>query len=467
MANLIGIDVGTSGCKAICINDKGEVLKTSSHEYPLDNPKPGWSEQNPNDWWIGVQKCMNEINTSADAIGLTGQMHGSVFLDKNGDVIRPALLWNDARTHVEVNEMLQVLSLEKFYEITCNPPLVGFQAPKILWLKNNEPENYKKIDKVLLPKDYIRYKLTHEFATDVSDASGTSLFDVPKRQWSKEIISASGFNEEWFPKCHESYEICAYTSEKVPVVAGGGDQSAGAVGTGAVSPETVSISLGTSGVVFCSQDNASYDEHGRTHTFCHANGRWHSMSVMLSCGGAIKWAKDIFQFENYEEMAAIASEISKTSVFFKPYLAGERTPYNNPHLKGTFHGLTLATTRAEIAKAIFEGLSFALLQGYEIVCKLSNKQPETVRVIGGGAKSEYWLKILSSLFQVPISKLRSDEGPAFGSAILAGVGIGVFKNVIEACKTTVKEIEHISPLPHLTENLLETYEKWGKLEPME
>ena len=363
--------------------------------------------------------------------------------------------------------MLQVLDTEKFYQITCNPPLVGFQAPKILWLKNNEPENYKKIHRVLLPKDYIRYKLTGEFATDVSDASGTSLFNVPKRQWSNEIINALDFNKEWFPKYYESYEICAYTSAKIPVVAGGGDQSAGAVGTGAVSPETISISLGTSGVVFCSQNDASYDEYGRTHTFCHANGKWHSMSVMLSCGGAMKWARDIFQFENYEEMAILASETSKTSVLFKPYLAGERTPYNNPHLKGTLHGLTLATTRSEIAKAIFEGLSFALLQGFEIICKLSKKQPETVRVTGGGAKSEYWLKILSSLFQVPISKLCSDEGPAFGSAILAGVGLGVFENVLEACETTVKEIEHISPQSHLTENLLDAYEKWRNLEPME
>ncbi len=467
MANLVGIDAGTSGCKAICINDKGKVLKTSSHEYPLLNPKPGWSEQNPNDWWIGVQKCMNDINMNFDVIGLTGQMHGAVFLDKHGVVIRPALLWNDARTHVEVNEMLQVLDTEKFYQITCNPPLVGFQAPKILWLKNNEPENYKKIHRVLLPKDYIRYKLTGEFATDVSDASGTSLFNVPKRQWSNEMINALDFNKEWFPKCYESYEICAYTSAKIPVVAGGGDQSAGAVGTGAVSPETISISLGTSGVVFCSQNDASYDEYGRTHTFCHANGKWHSMSVMLSCGGAMKWARDIFQFENYEEMAVLASETSKTSVLFKPYLAGERTPYNNPHLKGTLHGLTLATTRSEIAKAIFEGLSFALLQGFEIICKLSKKQPETVRVTGGGAKSEYWLQILSSLFQVPISKLCSDEGPAFGSAILAGVGLGVFENVLEACETTVKEIEHISPQSHLTENLLDAYEKWRNLEPME
>jgi len=446
MAKLLGIDVGTSGCKALLIDETGQVLRSASAEYPLSVPKPLWSEQNPADWWAGVQSCLREIGEPhPDAIGLTGQMHGAVFLDEDDEVIRPAILWNDQRTSAECAEIDATVGAAKVREITRNPPLTGFQLPKLIWLRNNEPENYAKVRSVLLPKDYIRFMLTGDKATEVSDASGTGIFDVANRRWSTEMMDLLGLNPAWFPRCVESYEITGKTPEGVPVAGSGGDQAAGAVGTGAVQPGVISVSLGTSGVVFTAIDAPNYDKSGAAHTFCHANGSWHAMGVMLSCGGALRWYRDTFEpGSNYDQISAEAERIAPGAegLAFLPYLTGERTPHNDPFARAAWAGATLAHTRAHFARALFEGVSFGLLDGLNLLRGLG-ASADQIRVTGGGAKSKFWMQMLADLFATPCVTLASDEGPALGAAILAGVGIGVWPSVARACEMVVKiKVEH-------------------------
>jgi len=426
LVRLVGIDIGTTGCKALAIDETGKVLESATAEYPLYTAQPGWAEQNPEDWVRAAQQCLSQVG-EYDSLGFTGQMHGSVFLDKNDKVIRPALLWNDSRTAAEVEEMKERVGLGDLMRITCNPPLVGFQAPKILWLRNTEPENFAKLAQVLLPKDFVRFALTGDLFTEVSDASGTEVFDVVNRSWSAEIMGKLGLDASLFPDCLES----------APAM-GAGDQAAGAVGVGAVTPEVVSASLGTSGVVFASQNEPTYDPKGRLHTFCHANGKWHSMSVMLSCGGALKWVRDAFGFGSYDEMAQLASQAKNSTATFKPYLAGERTPHNDPSLRGSFEGLSLSDGRAEIAKAVFDGVTSGLLDGFNLLIELRDTWPESIRVTGGGAKSDYWMQLIADTFRVPTVRLAVDEGPAFGAAILAGVGAGVWPDVETACNAIVR-----------------------------
>ena len=448
MAKLLGIDVGTSGCKVLLIDETGRVLKQASAEYPLSVPRPMWSEQNPEDWWSGVQKCLAEIGeTEIDGIGVTGQMHGAVFLDANDEVIRPAILWNDQRTVEECRQIDRIVGADRVREITCNPPLTGFQVPKLLWLRNNEPDNFDRVRSMLLPKDYIRFKLTGVKATEVSDASGTGVFDVPNRRWSTEMLQALDLPESIFPACVESHIVTGKTTEGVPVVGGGGDQAAGAVGTGAVAPGIISVSLGTSGVVFTAIDDANYDKAGAAHTFCHANEKWHAMGVMLSCGGALRWYRDTLGAGmSYDQIAGEATTVAPGAegLVFLPYLTGERCPHNDPFARGGFSGLTLGHTHAHFSRAVFEGISFGLLDGLNLLVGLG-AHSEEIRVTSGGAKSSFWVQLLADVFERPCSTLECDEGPAYGAAILAGVGTGVWDSVQSACRATIRSKAMINP----------------------
>jgi xylulokinase len=469
VARLLGIDIGTSGCKVILINENGKLLKQTSAEYPLLTPRPMWTEQNPIDWWHGIQQCLTELGErNVDAIGVTGQMHGSVFLDGNDEVIRPALLWNDQRTVEECKDIEQTIGRDELMKITCNPALTGFQLPKILWLRKNEPENYARLKSVLLPKDYIRMMLTGEKATEVSDASGTGILNVPERAWSATIMESLQLSADIFPKVYESDEVTGTTREfpflasGIPVVGGGGDQAAAAVGTGAVSVGTISVSLGTSGVVFTSIDQPSYDSKGAAHTFCHANRSWHAMGVMLSCGGALRWYRDVFcPNENYDAIAqsAMRSNPGAGGVTFLPYLAGERCPHNDPHAKGAFAGMSLSTTKDDISRSVFEGITFGLLDGFELLRSLG-ASAESINITSGGSRSDFWVQLIADCFRVPCNRLAIDEGPAFGAAILAGVGIGVWNSVAEACKSTVVVSETVLPKSN---GYLQYHEKYRNL----
>lgn len=441
MAKLLGIDIGTSGCKVLLVDENGCVLKHASAEYPLSVPHPMWSEQDPEDWWAGVQRCLIEIGEPApDAIGVTGQMHGAVFLDANLEVVRPAILWNDQRTVEECEEIDRVIGRERLMAISCNPPRTGFQLPKILWLRNHELSNFQRTRHVLLPKDFIRLKLTGELATEVSDASGTGIFDVPNRAWSTGMMDLLELDPAIFPPCTESFVASARTKEGVPVVGGGGDQAAAAVGTGAVRDGVISVSLGTSGVVFTSLGAPKYDSSGAAHTFCHANGSWHAMGVMLSCGGALRWYRDtLARGMSYEEIGAEAGPVATGAggLTFAPYLTGERCPHNDPFARASFSGMTVGHTHADFSRAVFEGISFGLLDCMNLIRGLG-AQAEDIRVTSGGAKSTFWVQMLADVFQASCTVLEVDEGPAFGAAILAGVGIGLWPDVKTACDRVIK-----------------------------
>ncbi len=453
MAKLLGIDIGTSGCKVLLIDEKGKILNQASAEYPISVPQPGWTEQNPEDWWAGVQKCLKEINEpSPDAIGVTGQMHGSVFLDAQGEVIRPALLWNDQRTVAECAQIEATIGSERLKELTCNPALTGFQLPKLLWLRNHEPANFQQVRQVLLPKDYIRFKLSGTYATEVSDASGTGIFDVKNRRWSNEVADALGISLDLFPPVFESDEISAKTTSHdflnagIPIAGGGGDQAAAAVGTGAVEPGIISVSLGTSGVVFTAIPSNEHDPNGAAHTFCHANRGWHAMGVMLSCGGALRWYRDTLGGgRSYDEIAKSAATANPGSrMTFMPYLTGERCPHIDPGARGGFAGFGLETTQADFDRAVFEGLSFGLLGAFNLLKGLGASATQ-IRVTSGGSKSDFWVQMLADCFGAPCVRLSVDEGPAMGAAILAGVGIKIWPNVQAGCKEIVKLAEEIAP----------------------
>ncbi len=448
MAKLLGLDIGTSGCKAIIIDETGRVLAQAHAEYPISVPQPGWSEQNPEDWWTGVQSCLDQLSGhKVDAIGLGGQMHGSVFLDSSDRVIRPAILWNDQRTVAECEEINAAIGADNVKAITGNPPLTGFQLPKLLWLRNHELSNYLRVKSVLLPKDYIRLKLTGIKAGDVSDASGTGIFDVPNRTWSNRMMGQLEVDPTFFPPVFESYMITGETADGIPVVAGGGDQAAGAVGTGAVVPGVVSVSLGTSGVVFTSLDSPRYDEQGRAHTFCHANGAWHAMTVMLSCAGALAWARtNLFPDLTYDQIGALAATapLGANGATFLPYLTGERSPHNDPAARASLSGLSLATGRAELARAVLEGITCGLKEGFDVLKSLGADSNQ-IRVSGGGAKGDFWVQLLSDAFEAPCVRLEAEEGPSMGAAILAGVGIGIWPNVAEATRQTVRTKGQVDP----------------------
>ncbi|MFN7877312.1 MAG: xylulokinase [Pirellula sp.] len=473
MAYYIGIDIGTSGTKSLLIDSAGTILAESAAEYPVHMPKPLWTEQDPEDWWIAVKKTVKAVVKAAKikkhevkAIGLSGQMHGSVFLNKKGKVIRKALLWNDQRTAKECDEITtRAGGREQLIGMVGNPALTGFTAPKLLWLRNNEPKNYDSLAHLLLPKDDVRRRLTGEFATDASDASGMLLLDVKKRQWSKELLGKLEVDESILARVYESEQV---TGQLLPdiaeelglttdckVVGGAGDCAAGAVGNGIVKQGILTASLGTSGVMFCHSDTPQYDTHGRLHTFCHAvHGKWHMMGVTLSAAGSLQWfvnqlcvelnakrGADPYQTINTEAAAVPAGA---EGLFFLPYLAGERTPHADPHARGCFIGLTNKHTRGHMARAVMEGVTYSLKESLDILDQLQVPVKE-IRVSGGGSKSPLWKQIMADAFGQKACTINAEQGPAFGVALLAAVGNGEYKNIEEACSATIKVVERTAP----------------------
>lgn len=468
MNYFIGVDIGTTGAKAVLMDINGVVVSTATNEYPMFTPLPLWAEQNPEDWWTAACQSIREVmkkgnvkSSDVKGIGLTGQMHGLVTLDSNGKVLYPCIMWNDQRTGEECKEITDQIGSKKLLTITGNQVLPGFTAPKILWLKKNKPEVYSKIKKVLLPKDYIRYKLTNEFFTDVSDASGTSLLNVKERTWSEEILNKLEIPFDWLPAVVESItqtasitkQASALTglTEGTPVFAGGGDQATGAIGSGAVKEGTISIVLGTSGVVFTHSDNYRIEPEGKLHAFCHSvPGKWHLMGVTLSASGSFRWYRDTFAFEEriaaeesgrdvYEILTSQAESVTAGSegLFFLPYLTGERTPYPDPNAKGAFIGLNVRHTKSHLTRAILEGVAYSLKDCYELISNLGIKA-ERLIISGGGAKSKLWRSIIADIFNAEINTLTCTEGAPYGAAILAAVGTGNYKTVNEACDKILK-----------------------------
>ncbi|HRF60372.1 MAG TPA: xylulokinase [Fimbriimonadaceae bacterium] len=441
MSRLLGIDVGTSGVKALLIDEHGHILAQTAVPLALSVPQPLWSEQDPEDWWTAVQSCLSALpDGPIDAIGLTGQMHGAAFLDEARQVIRPAMLWNDQRTAAECAEIDRLVGPERVRAITGNPPLTGFQLPKILWLRRHEPESFARVRHVLLPKDFVRERLTGVLATDVADASGVGALDLGSRQWSREILDAVGVPSSHLPPIFESDEVTAWTPEGRPVVAGAGDQAAAAIGTGVVEPGIVTISLGTSGVVAAAIPEPRPDPTGAVHVFGHANRAYFAMGVMLSCGGAVAWLRDtLYPNEGYgvADAEAAATPAGCAGLTFLPYLTGERCPHLDPDARAAWVGMTLAHGRGHLARAVLEGATFGLRDCYDRLLALG-AQTQAIRVNGGGARSSLWRQILADVLQHPIQTLEVDEGPAFGAALLAGVGAGIWPDVSAATRDTVR-----------------------------
>lgn len=465
MAHFLGIDIGTSGTKTLVVSEDGKILAEAAQGYPLSMPKPLWSEQNPEDWWQATIATVRAAVKKAKlkpadikAIGLSGQMHGSVFLDKNHQVVRPALLWNDQRTASECEEIeRRAGGRKKLIGLVANPALTGFTAPKILWLRNHEPKNFAKTVKVLLPKDDIRRRLTGEYATEVSDASGMLLLDVAKRNWSTKLLEKLELDASLFAKVYESEEVTGkltaaaakelgLTTDCV-VVGGAGDCAANAVGTGVVESGILSNSLGTSGVMFVHSDQMQVDPQGRLHTFCHAvRGKWHMMGVTLSAAGSLQWfveqiCKELKAKTAYDVINAEAAQAPRGSqgLFFLPYLSGERTPHADPHARGSFIGLTLTHGRGHLARAIMEGVAYSLRDSLAILAEM--KVPvKQIRASGGGAKSPLWRQIQADVFGQEVVTINAEQGPAYGVALLAAVGAGAYKNIQEACAANIRVV---------------------------
>lgn len=459
MSYFIGIDASTTATKAILVDDSGAVVAVAASEYSFETPKPLWSEQHPNLWWDASVKSIKQVLAAtginpADVkgIGLTGQMHGLVLLDENGEVLRPAILWNDQRTGAECDEIRAKLGKERLVQITGNDALTGFTSPKILWVKNNEPAIYAKTRQILLPKDFVRFKLTGKYATDRAGGSGTALFDVKKRTWSDDVVQALGIDPAWLPPTHEGPEVTGTVSataaaatglkEGTPVVGGGGDQAAQAVGVGAVEPGIVALTLGTSGVVFASAAEPFIEKEGRLHSFCHAvPGRWHMMGVMLSAAGSLRWYRDtVAPGVGFDELLAPAAAVAPGSegLLFLPYLTGERTPHPDPLARGAFAGLTVRHTQAHMTRSVLEGVAFGLRDGFELMKGAGLTDIKQVRVSGGGAKSPLWRQILADVLNAELVTVNTTEGAAYGAAMLAGVGAGVWPSVDAAAAACVQ-----------------------------
>ena len=459
MAYFLGIDTSTTSSKALLIDEKGEVIAVASNPHTLQTPKPLWSEQNPREWWEAVSASIRSVLEKAGisgegigAVGLTGQMHGLVLLDEAGDVLRPAILWNDQRTQSQCDEIHRLVGKEKFIRITGNVALTGFTAPKILWVKENEPEVFARAKHVLLPKDYIRLKLTGEHAMDKADGAGTVLFDLQARDWSEEVLTALDIPRVWMPKTFEGTETTGYVTEEAarltglkagtPVVAGGGDQAAGAVGVGAVEPGIVGLTVGTSGVVFATTPSALIEPDGRLHAFCHAvPGMWHFMGVMLSAAGSLQWYRDTLAPNvSFDELLKEAESIPAGSegLLFLPYLSGERTPYPDPLARGAFIGLTLRHSRVHMTRAVLEGVAFGLKDSFTLIQNAGLGTITQVRASGGGTKGALWRQIMASVLDAELVTVNTTEGAAYGAALLAGVGAGAWSDVVSACREAVK-----------------------------
>ena len=458
----------------------GKILKIVSREYPISFPKPGWSEQNPYDWFTqsmdGLKELLEESDKSQVAgISFGGQMHGLVALDEKDEVIRPAILWNDGRTTEECDYLNRVIGKEKLSSYTANISFTGFTAPKVLWMKKNEPENFARISKIMLPKDYLAYRLSGVHCTDVSDASGTLFFDVKNRTWSREMCEICGIRDEWLPKVFESYEAVGTIRpelaaelgipENVKIAAGAGDKAAAAVGTGTVGDGACNISLGTSGTIFISSKKFGVDENNALHSFDHADGTYHLMGCMLSAASCNKWWMDeIIGTKDYAGEQKDITGLGENHVFFLPYLMGERSPHNDPNARGTFIGLTMDTTRADMTQAVLEGVAFALRDSFE-VAKSLGIPIERTKICGGGAKSPLWKKIVANILNVKVDILENEEGPSMGGAMLAAVACGEYENVEEAAKAIVRVVDTIEPDPALAAKYEERYQKFKEIYP--
>jgi xylulokinase len=482
----LGMDVGTGGTRAVVVDEKGKLISGASSEHaPFRTPYPGWAEQDPEDWWRAAQDAIRKALAAAPeprqpiaAMGLTGQMHGAVMLDEGGQVLRPSLIWCDTRTQPECDWLTEKIGYERLIELTCNPALPNFTLTKLLWVKTHQPEIFAKIRHVMCPKDYVRYRLTGEFAIDVQEASGTLLLDVTHRCWSTEVAEAAGIPMSWLPNVYESPEVCARVSEKAagltglkagtPVAAGAGDQGAGAVGMGILQPGSVSATIGTSGVVFAATAQPTKDPKGRLHTFCHAvPGVWHVMGVTQSAGLSLRWLKEtFFQGQSYDALNTQAAAIPAGSngLEWAPYLLGERTPHLDPEVRGAFAGIGANTTAAHFVRAVQEGVAYSLEDTFTLFHELGIPV-SGIRLGGGGARGALWRRIQAGIYGHPVEVLVAEEGGAFGCALMAGVAAGHWANLDQACGQAIRVAERIDPDPAELATYKAGYAKWRKLYP--
>lgn len=465
MPYLMGLDISTTGAKALIIDETGKVIAVANRPQPISQPKPLWSEQNPADWWDGISASIREALAESrlsgediSAIGLTGQMHGLVLLDENGAVLRPSILWNDQRTQAQCDYMTECIGGQRLIELTGNPAVTGFTAPKILWVRENEPQIYARARQVLLPKDYIRYKLTDTYATDLAGAAGTSLLNVAERAWSTEVVAALEIPAEWLPPVHEGTQVTSAISAAgaaatglkagTPVVGGGGDQAAGAIGMGCVTPDKIGVTVGTSGVVFAPLSRYAYESEGRLHAFCHAvPDTWHFMGVMLSAAGSLQWYKDSFAPDiDFDSLLAEAASVPAGSegLFFLPYLTGERSPHPDPLARGAFIGITSRHSRGHMTRAVLEGVAFGLKDSFTLIAQAGLPDSYEVRISGGGAKSPFWQSIIADVLGAPLVNVNTTEGGAFGAAILASVAAGIFDDAASACAAMIQTAEEVA-----------------------
>jgi xylulokinase len=469
MTDLVGLDVGTTGVKALRISPDGEIVARAEESYPLSTPQPGWAEQDPEDWWRAADAALAGLGLDGvGGIGLSGQMHGLVALDEADRVLRPAILWNDQRTGEECAEIEERFGLQELVQLTGNRALPGFTAPKLLWLRKHEPDVYRRIARVLLPKDYVRLRLTGERATDVADASGTLLFDVAQRRWSADVLGALDIPEEWVPAALESPAVSGQTAGGIPVAAGAGDQAAGALGVGVDRPGPLSVVLGTSGVVFAALPSFAADPEGRVHSFCHAlPDAWHAMGVMLSAAGSLGWLRRAVAPGEPADDVVVEAEPWPPGVeglMFLPYLAGERTPHVDPNARGAFTGLSLRHDRGALVRAVLEGVAFGLRDSLELL-RAIGVEPRSARVSGGGARSDLWLRIVASVLELPLARTAAEEGAAFGAALLGGVSAGVYADVHEAVAATVRVRATIDPEPDWIGPYAHGYSRFRSLYP--
>ncbi len=461
MSVAVGIDVGTSAVKAIAVTEDGEVVERREVAYPLSSPHPGWSEQDPDDWWRATEEVLDGIGEIA-GIGLSGQMHGLVTLDASDAVLRPAILWNDQRTGAECAEIEAKVGFDRLIELTGNRALTGFTAPKLLWLRKHEPDVYARIAHILLPKDYVRLRLTGERAIDVADASGTLLLDVAQRRWSDEVVDTLELDPSWLPRVLESPEVSGRTPAGVPVAAGAGDQAAGALGVGVDRPGPLSVVLGTSGVVFAALPAYEADPQARVHAFCHAvPGAWHKMGVMLSAAGSLAWLRSVVGGEFAELVGEAESwEPGGEGLTFLPYLTGERTPHADPDARGAFTGLSVRHDRGALVRAVLEGVACGLRDSYDLV-----GGGRRGRVSGGGARSVLWLKIVASVLELPLERVAVEEGAAYGAALLGGVAGGIWSDVHDAVGACVRTHGEVEPVAEWIEPYRELLERYRALYP--
>jgi len=490
--HVLGVDVGTGGTRAVILDQNGRLLASATEEHePFASPQIGWAEQNPEDWWracgIAVRKALASAGFGGDQIGcvgFSGQMHGAVMLDAADEAVRPALIWCDLRTEKQCQDLTQRIGAEELIRLTCNPALPNFTLTKFLWVRENEPENWKRVRSVMLPKDYVRFRLTGDRATDMADASGTLMLDVAHRRWSDEVLQAAEMEKSLLPRLFESSEICGKVSvagaaatglqQGTPVVAGAGDQAAGAVGMGIAVPGAVSATIGTSGVVFAATDCPALDAKGRLHTFCHAvPGRWHVMGVTQSAGLSLRWFRDRFGAggsengtDSYERLTAEAAAIPPGSdgLLWAPYLMGERTPHLDPNARAALIGLTASHKRGHVVRAILEGVAFSLRDSFTLFAEM-NVPVRNIRLGGGGARSLLWRQIQADVYGREVEILEAEEGAAYGAAILAGVGAGVWSSVDTACSEVVKVAQRVAPQPAVVERMNTSYAAYRRMYP--